>query len=93
MFRRRNDTPRVRLPEPGESLTVRAYDGYRAAEEPRALVLDGAEVPIDEICWRASIAAGGHRLRAFVVRVDGARIRIVYDEDDGIWTMERRLSD
>lgn len=74
-------------------IAVRAYEGYRAAEEPRALVIDGNEVPIDEVCWSASVAAGGHRLRAFVVRVAGARIRISYDEDEGMWTMERRISD
>lgn len=72
---------------------MRAYEGYRAAEEPRALVIEGSEVPIDEICWTASVAEDGHRKRAFVVRVAGARIRISYDEDEGMWTMERRLSD
>jgi hypothetical protein len=92
MLRRRREQPGPRLPEPGEFVTVRAHDGYRAAEEPRALVLDGVEVPIDEITWRASVAAGGRRLRAFVVQVEGTRLRISYDEDDGMWTMERVIS-
>lgn len=90
MLRRRRDV-QVRLPEPGEMLTVRAYDGYRAAEEPRALVLEGTELQIDEICWRASVAEGGRRRRAFVVRAGGARMRIAYDEDDGTWTLEGLL--
>ena len=90
MFRRRVDPP-VRLPDPGEILAVRAYEGYRPAEEPRAIVVDGAELAIDEICWRASVADGGRRLRAFVVRAGGAKMRISYDEDTGMWTLERHL--
>lgn len=72
-------------------VTVRAYAGSRAAEEPRALVVDGMDLPIEEICWRASVETGGRRLRAFVVQVQDTRVRLAYDEEDGFWTVEAHL--
>ncbi|MCA1830017.1 MAG: MFS transporter [Actinobacteria bacterium] len=76
--------------QPGEFVTVRAHSGYRADEEPRAIVSGGKEMQIEEIEWRAVVEEGGKRTRVFVVRVEGARVRLGYDED-GSWMVERLL--
>jgi MFS family permease len=78
------------LLQPGELITVRAYAGVRADEEPRALVVGGHELPIDDIEWRALVEEGGRRARVFVVRVAGLRVRLANREDDDSgWEIER----
>jgi len=78
------------LLQPGELITVRAYAGSRADEEPRALVVGGHELPIDDIEWRALVEEGGRRARVFVVRVAGLRVRLANREDDDTgWEIER----
>ena len=78
---------------PGEMVTVRAYAGSRADEEPRAVVVGGDEVPIDAIEWRAVVEQGGERRRVFVVRIGGKRIRLAHVEPSSLWEVERVLAD
>ena len=75
--------------QPGEMVTVRAYAGGRADEEPRAIVIGGQEVPIDAIDWRAIVEESGRRARVFVVRAAGRRIRLSQREEDVGWQIER----
>src|SRR5258706_15660931 len=75
--------------QPGEMVTVRAYAGARADEEPRAIVVGGHEVPIDAIDWRAIVEESGRRARVFVVRAAGRRIRLSHEEEDTGWQIER----
>jgi hypothetical protein len=75
--------------QPGEMVTVRAYAGGRADEEPRAIVVAGQEVPIEAIDWRAIVEESGRRARVFVVRAAGRRIRLSQHEDDIGWQIER----
>jgi predicted MFS family arabinose efflux permease len=75
--------------QPGEMVTVRAYAGARADEEPRAIVVGGHEVPIDAIDWRAIVEESGRRARVFVVRAAGRRIRLSHHEEDTGWQIER----
>ena len=75
--------------QPGEMVTVRAYAGARADEEPRAIVVGGHEVPIDAIDWRAIVEESGRRARVFVVRAAGRRVRLSHQEDDTGWQIER----
>ncbi|MGH2784700.1 MAG: MFS transporter [Actinomycetota bacterium] len=77
----------------GEMVTVRAYAGSRADEEPRAIVVGGDEVPIDEIEWRAVVERSGERRRAFVVRVGGKRVRLAHVEPSSLWEVERVMAD
>jgi MFS family permease len=78
------------LLQPGEVITVRAYEGYRADEEPRALIVGGHELPIEGIDWRAVVEEDGVRAHVFVVRVAGSRVRLAHrDGDDTGWEIER----
>ncbi|MGZ4144012.1 MAG: MFS transporter [Actinomycetota bacterium] len=77
------------LLQPGELVTVRAYAGARADEEPRAIVVGGHEIPIDRIDWRAVVEESGRRSRVFVVRSAGRRVRLAAHEDDTGWEIER----
>lgn len=72
---------------PGEIVTVRAYAGARADEEPRAIVVGGVELPIDEVAWRAVVEDERGRRRIFVVEVAGRPVRLAVT-DDG-WEIER----
>lgn len=81
---------RADLLRAGEMVTVRAYAGYRADEEPRAIVVGGSELPVEGIEWRAVVEEGGRRSRVFVVRIGGRRVRLAYHEDDDTgWEIER----
>ena len=77
------------LLQPGEVVTVRAYAGMRADEEPRAIVIGGHELVIDAIEWRAVVEQEGRRSRVFVCRVAGSRVRLAHREDDDTgWEIE-----
>lgn len=78
---------------PGEMVTVRAYAGSRADEEPRAVVVGGDEVPIEGIEWRAVVERDGERRRVFVVRLGGKRVRLAHVEPSSLWEVERVLAD
>lgn len=80
----------VALPA-GEIVTVRAYAGSRADEEPRAVVVGGEEVPVDTIEWRAVEERDGERRRVFVVRLGGSRVRLAHIESSSLWEIERIL--
>lgn len=82
--------PRVLLPA-GEMVTVRAYAGSRAEEEPRAILVGGHEVPIEAVEWRAVEERGGERRRIFVVRTGDLRVRLAYSEASSSWTVDRIL--
>lgn len=84
------ETPTAPL-SAGEMVTVRAYAGSRADEEPRAVVVGGAEVPVDEVEWRAVVERGGERRRVFVVRIAGSRVRLAHVEPSSLWEVERIL--
>ena len=73
----------------GEMVSVRAYAGSRAEEEPRAVVIGGREIPVDEVEWRAVVERDGERRRIFVVRVGGSRIRLAHVEPSSLWEVER----
>ncbi|MBI4730490.1 MAG: MFS transporter [Acidobacteria bacterium] len=79
------------LLEPGEMVIVRSYAGARADEEPRAVVVGGSEIPVEEVEWRAVEERGGERRRIFVVRIAGARARLAMAESTGRWEVERIL--
>lgn len=85
---RRPERSPLDLLEPGELVTVRAYAGHRADEEPRAIVVAGHEIDIEGIEWRAVVEEDGRRARVFVCRVGDRRVRLALDEDDG-WRIER----
>jgi MFS family permease len=90
IFRRGPKPPKpAEMLQPGEMVTVRAYAGARADEEPRAIVIGGHEVPIDAIDWRAIVEESGRRARVFVVRAAGRRIRLSHHEEDTGWQIER----
>jgi hypothetical protein len=72
-------------------VTVRAYAGSRADEEPRAVVVAGAEVPVEMIEWRAVEERDGERRRVFVCRVGGSRVRLAHIESSSLWEIERIL--
>jgi len=72
-------------------VTVRAYAGSRAEEEPRAVVVGGEEVPVEAIDWRAVEERGGERRRVFVVRLAGRRVRLAHIESSSLWEIERVL--
>jgi MFS family permease len=95
--RRKRTTSAAPTPGPslaaGEMVTVRAYAGSRADEEPRAVVVGGGEVPIDAVEWRAVVERGGERRRVFVVRVGGKRVRLAHVEPSSLWEVERVLAD
>jgi MFS family permease len=77
------------LLQAGELVTVRAYAGHRADEEPRALVVGGRELPVRSIDWRAVVEENGRRARVFVVRVGDIRVRLANYDDDMGWQVER----
>jgi MFS family permease len=77
------------LLQAGELITVRAYSGHRADEEPRALVVGGRELPVRSIDWRAVVEENGRRARVFVVRVGAIRVRLANYDDDIGWQVER----
>jgi hypothetical protein len=90
IFRRKPKPPKpADMLQPGEMVTVRAYAGARADEEPRAIVVGGHEIPIDVIDWRAIVEESGRRARVFVVRAAGRRIRLSHHEEDTGWQIER----
>lgn len=89
MFRRRKRADPARLLVPGEIVSVRAYAGGRADEEPRAIVVGGTELPIEAIDWRAVVEEGGRRKRVFVLRVAGRRVRLAIGDDDTGWEIEQ----
>ena len=70
-----------------------AYAGSRADEEPRAVVVAGREVPVDDIEWRAVVERGGERRRVFVVRLGGKRVRLAHVEPSSLWEVERVMPD
>ena len=75
----------------GEIVTVRAYAGSRAEEEPRAVVVAGRELPIEEVEWRAVEERDGERRRVFIVRLGGTRVRLAHVESASMWEIERVL--
>jgi len=75
----------------GEMVTVRAYAGSRADEEPRVVVVGGREMPVEAIEWRAVQERDGERRRVFVVRLGGARVRLAHIESSSLWEIERVL--
>ena len=75
----------------GEIVTVRAYAGSRAEEEPRAVVVAGRELPVEEVEWRAVQERDGERRRVFVVRLAGTRVRLAHVESASMWEIERVL--
>lgn len=83
-------SPQALFPD-GELVTVRAYAGYRAEEEPRAVVVGGREVPVDAVEWRAVVERAGDRRRVFVVRLAGTRVRLAHIESSSMWEVERTL--
>ncbi len=88
--RRRHRGPKPEdMLQPGEMVTVRAYAGSRADEEPRVIVVGGHEVPIQAIDWRAIVEESGRRARVFVVRAAGRRVRLSQHDDDTGWQIER----
>jgi hypothetical protein len=88
--RERTSEPSVTFPA-GEMVTVRAYAGSRAEEEPRAVVVGGEEVPVSGIEWRAVQERDGERRRVFVVRLGGQRVRLAHIESSSLWEIERVL--
>lgn len=82
--------PAVDIPA-GEMVTVRAYSGSRADEEPRAVVVGGRELPVSSIEWRSVEERDGERRRVFVVRLAGSRVRLAYIESSSLWEIERVL--
>lgn len=79
--------------EVGELVTVRTYSGYRADEEPRAIVVGGREIPVDAVDWRAvEERLDGTRRLIFVVRAGGVRIRLASSEESSRWEVERVLT-
>jgi MFS family permease len=78
----------LRIPA-GEIVTVRAYAGSRSDEEPRAVVVGGRELPVEEIEWRAVQERDGERRRIFVVRLEGTRVRLAHIESSSLWEIER----
>ena len=74
-------------------VTVRAYAGSRADEEPRAVVIAGTELPVDDIEWRAVEERAGERRRIFVIRLAGRRVRLAHIESSSLWEVERILPD
>ncbi len=89
--RKRSEPPAGFSLPAGEMVTVRAYAGSRADEEPRAVVVGGREVPVDGIEWRAVVEREGERRRVFVVRIGGARVRLAHVEPSSLWEVERIL--
>jgi MFS family permease len=75
----------------GEIVTVRAYAGSRSDEEPRAVVVAGRELPVEEVEWRAVQERDGERRRVFVVRLGGTRVRLAHVESTAMWEIERVL--
>jgi len=84
--------PGVAIPA-GEMVTVRAYAGSRAEEEPRAVVIAGEEIPVEDVEWRAVEERGGERRRVFVIRLAGRRVRLAHIESSSLWEIERVLPD
>ena len=76
----------------GEMVTVRAYAGSRSDEEPRAVVVGGREVPVEEIEWRGVEERSEDRRRVFVVRLEGSRVRLAHIESTSLWEIERVLA-
>ena len=93
MIRRKRSDPRALELAAGEMVTVRAYAGSRADEEPRAIVVGGGEIPIETVEWRAVVERAGERRRVFVVRVAGSRIRLAHVEPSSLWEVERVMAD
>jgi len=75
----------------GEIVNVRAHAGYRADEEPRAIVSADREIAIEAIDWAAVEERGGVRRRIFAVHAGGRRMRLAYDERADLWEIERFL--
>jgi MFS family permease len=89
---KRNKHEAERPPLPiGELVTIRAYAGGRADEEPRAIVVGDREIPIDAVEWRALEENGGVRRRIFAVRAAGQRVRLAYNEDSSRWEIDRAI--
>jgi hypothetical protein len=75
----------------GEMVHVRAHAGYRADEEPRAIVTGESEIAIDAVEWAAVEECDGVRRRIFAVRAAGRRLRLAYDERADLWEIQRFL--
>lgn len=90
--RGRRAAPDATMLTPGEIVTVRAYAGARADEEPRAVVVGGKEIPVERVEWRAVEARDGAVRRVFVLRLAGLRMRLSVDEASGVWQVDRHLS-
>jgi MFS family permease len=89
MFRRRRRVDAASLLVPGEIVTVRAYEGMRADEEPRVVVIGGNELAISSVEWRAVVEdRSGGRRRVFVCTIEGRRVRLSVD-DESTWMIER----
>ncbi len=68
---------------------VRFYEGGRAEETPRFVVIAGDEEPV-EVVRSATVEQGGARSRRFLVRTeDGARMELVGEEGSDRWRVER----
>ncbi|MCA1832466.1 MAG: MFS transporter [Actinomycetota bacterium] len=75
----------------GELVTIRAYAGSRADEEPRAIVVGDREIPIEVVEWRAIEERGGERRRIFAVQAAGQRVRLAYNEATSRWEIDRAI--
>ncbi len=65
-------------------IQVECYAGYRGEQEPRALVIEGRRLAVEEIVSRSIEPAG----RRFGVRcTDGRRYQLFHEEATGVWRL------
>jgi hypothetical protein len=73
---------------PEERIEVTAYAGYRDAETPRVMVLDGQRIEVIRILeqWIEEDGATRTRRRCFKVKGSDFKTRtLYYDEGDRAW--------
>ncbi len=71
----------------GQILVVDAYAGYKGEETPRAFILDGARIGVEEILARWYT----EQYSLFKVRgQDGHRYVLRYDQDALVWELVMR---
>jgi MFS family permease len=75
----------------GRSVRLRFYAGGRADEQPRAIVIGGAEEPVEVLgSWNEE--RGGQPLRRLRVRTgDGERLDLVATKGASRWRVEREM--
>jgi hypothetical protein len=72
---------------PGQTLVVHAYSGYKGEETPRAFILDGVRIGVEEILARWYT----ERHSLFKVRGrDGHGYVLRYDPDALVWELVMR---